>query len=150
MCVSIVIIWMYFYLVFHMNDLHIIWCDQQSNANFTYVIYIYHVSCRDVIKYFVNQSVSLLVLCEGYALGVITKLLISKAWTVNGEVIYKIHSRLISEWWTDLIWFIECFMTTFLHTHHSLLAKLGRWGWLIRMRLAWKKSQKTLDRMVDW
>ena len=31
----------------------------------------------------------------------------------------------------DLIWFeyIECFMTTFLHTHYSLLAKLGRWGW---------------------
>ena len=28
---------------------------------------------------------------------------------------------------------------------HSLLAKLGRWGWLMRMRLAWKKSQKTLD-----
>ena len=92
MCVSIVIIWMYFYLVFHMNDLHIIWCDQQSNANFTYVIYIYHASCRDVIKYFVNQSVSLLVLCEGYAMGVATKLFISKAWTVNGEVIYWIHS----------------------------------------------------------
>ena len=28
---------------------------------------------------------------------------------------------------------------------HSLLAKLGRWGWLMRMRLAWKKSQTTLD-----
>ena len=28
---------------------------------------------------------------------------------------------------------------------HSLLAKLGRWGWLMRMELAWKKSQKTLD-----
>ena len=28
---------------------------------------------------------------------------------------------------------------------NSLLAKLGRWGWLMRMRLAWKKSQKTLD-----
>ena len=25
---------------------------------------------------------------------------------------------------------------------HSLLAKLGWWGWLMRMRLAWKKSQK--------
>ena len=25
---------------------------------------------------------------------------------------------------------------------HFLLAKLGRWGWLIRMRLAWKKSPK--------
>ena len=44
-----------------------------------------------------------------------------------------------------LIWFIECFTTTLLHTHHSLLAKLGRWGWLRRMRLAWKKSQKTLN-----
>ena len=28
---------------------------------------------------------------------------------------------------------------------HSLVAKLGRWGWLMRMRLAWKKSQKALD-----
>ena len=28
---------------------------------------------------------------------------------------------------------------------HSLLAKLGWWGWLMRMRLAWKKSQNTLD-----
>ena len=28
---------------------------------------------------------------------------------------------------------------------HSLLATLGRWGWLMRMRLAWKKSQKILD-----
>ena len=27
---------------------------------------------------------------------------------------------------------------------HPLLAKLGQWGWL-RMRLSWKKSQKTLD-----
>ena len=43
------------------------------------------------------------------------------------------------------IGFIECFTTTFLHTHNSLLAKLGRWGWLMRMRLAWTKSQKTLD-----
>ena len=42
-------------------------------------------------------------------------------------------------------WFIERFTITFLHTHHSLLVKLGRWGWLMRMRLAWKKSQKTLD-----
>ena len=41
--------------------------------------------------------------------------------------------------------FIGCFTTTFLQTHHSLLAKLGRWGWLMRMRLAWKKSQKTID-----
>ena len=43
--------------------------------------------------------------------------------------------------------FIECFTTTFLHTHHSPLAKLGRWGCLMmrRMRLVWKKSQKTLD-----
>ena len=41
------------------------------------------------------------------------------------------------------IWigFIQCFTTTFLH----ILAKLGRWGWLMRMRLVWKKSQKTLD-----
>ena len=32
------------------------------------------------------------------------------------------------------------------HTHQSLLAKLGRWGLLMRMmRLAWKQSQKTLD-----
>ena len=28
---------------------------------------------------------------------------------------------------------------------HSLLAKLGRCGWLMRMRLACKKSQKTID-----
>ena len=28
---------------------------------------------------------------------------------------------------------------------HSLLAKLGRCGWLMRMRLACKKSQKTQD-----
>ena len=35
-----------------------------------------------------------------------------------------------------LIWLIECFTTTFLHTHHSLLAKLGWWGCLTRMRLA--------------
>ena len=45
--------------------------------------------------------------------------------------------------------FIVCFTTTFLHTQHSLLAKLGRCGWLkrmmMRMRLAWRKSQKTLD-----
>ena len=41
--------------------------------------------------------------------------------------------------------FIECFAATFLHTHHSLLAKLGQLGWLMRTRLAWKKSQKTLD-----
>ena len=27
---------------------------------------------------------------------------------------------------------------------HSLLVKLGQWGWLMRMRLAWKKSLKTL------
>ena len=47
----------------------------------------------------------------------------------NGQVLHS------------LIGFIECFTTTFLHTHHSLLAKLGRWGWLTRMRLAWK----TLD-----
>ena len=45
----------------------------------------------------------------------------------------------------SFIWFIDCFKTTFLHTHHSLLAKLIWWGWLMRMRLAWKKSQKTLD-----
>ena len=41
-----------------------------------------------------------------------------------------------------------------LGTHHSLLAKLGRWGWgwlerktrrQMRMRLAWKKNQKTID-----
>ena len=25
--------------------------------------------------------------------------------------------------------FIKCLTTTFLHTHHSLLAKLGWWGW---------------------
>ena len=37
------------------------------------------------------------------------------------------------------------FTTTFLHTHHSLLAKLSRWGWLMRMRLDWKKSQNTID-----
>ena len=37
------------------------------------------------------------------------------------------------------------FTTTFLHTHHSLLAKLSRWGWLMRMKLDWKKSQNTLD-----
>ena len=41
--------------------------------------------------------------------------------------------------------FIECFTTTFLHTHHSLLDKVGRWGRLMRMRLAWKKNQKTVD-----
>ena len=39
---------------------------------------------------------------------------------------------------------IECFTTTFLHTHS--MAKLGRWGWWrSTMRLAWKKIQKTLD-----
>ena len=43
------------------------------------------------------------------------------------------------------LWFLECSMTTFLHSHHSFLAKLGQWGWLMRMRLAWKKSRKTLD-----
>ena len=37
------------------------------------------------------------------------------------------------------------FTTAFLYTRHSLLAKLGRWGWLRRMRLTWKKSQNTLD-----
>ena len=37
------------------------------------------------------------------------------------------------------------FTTTFLHNHHSLLAKLSRWGWLMRMRLDWKKSQNALD-----
>ena len=39
---------------------------------------------------------------------------------------------------------LNCFTTTFLHTRHDLLAKLGRWGWLMRF-MAWKKSQKTLD-----
>ena len=28
---------------------------------------------------------------------------------------------------------------------HSLLAKLGRWGWLMRMRLVWKESHKPLN-----
>ena len=48
--------------------------------------------------------------------------------------------------------FIECFTTTFLHTQHSLLTKLGRWGWLMRMWLACKKSQNTLDtsKRLDW
>ena len=40
----------------------------------------------------------------------------------------------------------KCLTTTFLHIPHSLMAKLGRWGWLMRMRLAWKKSQKTLHK----
>ena len=53
----------------------------------------------------------------------------------------------------DRIWiYWMFFMTTFLHIHHSLLAKLGRWGWLMRTRLAWKKSQKTLDtsQILHW
>ena len=33
---------------------------------------------------------------------------------------------------------------------HSLLAKLGRWGWLMRMKLAWQKSKKTLDISKDY
>ena len=33
---------------------------------------------------------------------------------------------------------------------HSLLAKLFQWGWSMRMRLAWKKSQKTLDTSKDY
>ena len=37
-------------------------------------------------------------------------------------------------------WFIEYFTTTFLHI---LGKKMGRWGWLAMMRLAWKKSEKT-------
>ena len=37
------------------------------------------------------------------------------------------------------------FTTSFLNTHHSLLGKLSRWGWLMRMRLDWKKSQNKLD-----
>ena len=41
-------------------------------------------------------------------------------------------------------WIYWMSKTTFLHTHHSLLAKLDRWGWLMRMRLAWKKIQKPL------
>ena len=28
---------------------------------------------------------------------------------------------------------------------HSLVAKLGRWGWFMSMRLTWKKSQNTLE-----
>ena len=35
-----------------------------------------------------------------------------------------------------------------LTTHYWL--KLGRWGWLMRMRLAWKNSQKTLDTSKRW
>ena len=33
---------------------------------------------------------------------------------------------------------------------HSLLTNLVRWGWLMRMRLAWKKSQKTLEHQKDY
>ena len=44
-------------------------------------------------------------------------------------------------WFVRLIWLYVlrppfCTLT---------LGKLGQWGWLMRMRLAWKKSQKTLD-----
>ena len=49
---------------------------------------------------------------------------------------------------TEIFGFSECLTTTFLHTHHSLLAKLCRWRWLMRMRLAWKKSQNTLDTLI--
>ena len=36
-------------------------------------------------------------------------------------------------------------MNVLLPPFCTLLAKLGRWGWLMMMRLAWKKSHKTLD-----
>ena len=48
----------------------------------------------------------------------------------------------LTDRWTDRFGFIERFTTTFMHTHHSLS---DRWGWLMRMRLAWNKIQKTLD-----
>ena len=35
----------------------------------------------------------------------------------------------------NFIWIYWMFSTTCLHTHHSLLAKLGRWGRMTRMRL---------------
>ena len=39
------------------------------------------------------------------------------------------------------IWFVRMFYDHL--SAHSLLTKLGWWGWF--MRLAWKKNQKTLD-----
>ena len=46
-------------------------------------------------------------------------------------------------WANQSFFWLYCMFYDHLSAH-SLLAKLGRWGWLMRMRLAWKKSQKTL------
>ena len=44
---------------------------------------------------------------------------------------------------TQFIWIYWMFYDHL--SAHSPLAKLCRWWWLIRMRLAWEKSQNTLD-----
>ena len=41
--------------------------------------------------------------------------------------------------YSKIIWIYWMF-----YDHHSFLAILDRWGWLMRMQLAWKKSQNTL------
>ena len=59
------------------------------------------------------------------------------------------HDVFLTSWQT--FWHWDVFLTYWMfYDHlsaHSFLAKLGRWGWcqMTRMRLAWKKSQKTLD-----
>ena len=82
-------------------------------------------------------------------------------WFLQGLVMYM-YDRTYWDTWLlhcsvfSLIWFIECFTTTFLHTRHSLLAKLAWWGWLMideddwwgwlmRMRLAWNVCSLDMD-----
>ena len=53
---------------------------------------------------------------------------------------------LINVWFfVGLIWFIECFRLPFCTLTTQYWLKLGWWGRLMRMRLTWKNSQKTLD-----
>ena len=42
---------------------------------------------------------------------------------------------------THEFWLME--FIEFRHTHHSLLAQLGRWRWLMKMRLDWRKPEDT-------
>ena len=49
--------------------------------------------------------------------------------------------------WSMIDWFD--LWNVYDHTHHSLLAKLGRWGSLMRMSLAWKKSQIISKRLYQ-
>ena len=54
--------------------------------------------------------------------------------SIKGHEIFR-----LSPWFG----FIECVTTIFLHTHHSLLATLGRWEWLMRFNDLKEKPEDT-------